>query len=633
MAHSKNQNSTPKFKQLLACGSVASLIFTCSTQAFAKDPYPNHDFDFDELSESEVVESGSNCYLITAISEPLSNEGWGRSEFEDGFENTPWAANNDSAALASKYPEYAFLAPGAYWEHRNNRTRKQRPSNATYILNGGVQPTAANRQEQGILYFKGSSQLHFTYGGVTAEFKQKFYLGADFSGNCDSTSPGGGKDLAALLSRLPDNVANAIIARLRGSDRATRIQLLGRLVDALLLPRNVVAAGGLATQAYVNDLADTILERLPSRHFQKLQVEAELTEVDVQVPPTDPVRGLWKTSDSASGNVEVATTDIDGNFYVENPQLTSIYTEPSGTRVWARGFGGSKQPYSTGGAYGKRGVVYYEDVYNNFYSTHGGLVVGVDTSIFDNLQVGLFGNYGNINLQQYAGINTGNGSWTPSGFGGGVMASYWEENFYVQGLFGATAFSGDNKRRVILGNVLDETYTATKATTSYVGALRVGAPIAWGGLILEPQATAIWNHNQDSSYTESGRFPALALKLNAYTDQFLETTLGAKFAWPIKQGERNLLAPNFKVAWLADWDTNNGSVKFKRAFSRLARSTSGEIPSNQETQYGVLLEGGVDYTIAHGPTTAWKLYAKGGAKIWLDAQTDWRTSGGITFQF
>ena len=632
MAHSKSQISTPKFKKLLACWSATSFIITSPSLAFAKDPYPDYQFKYDELSESKGVKVGSNCYLITAISEPLSNEGWGRSEFEDGFENTPWAANNDSAALASQYPEYAFLAPGAYWEHRNGQPRRERPSNATYKLNGGQTPSP--RQNQGILYFQGSTQLHYTFGGVNNEnLKQKFYLGTEFSGNCDGNSPFSGENIAAMLSRLPDNIANAIIARLRGSDRATRIQLLGRLVDALLLPRNVVAAGGLATQAYVNDLADTILERLPSRHFKKLQVEAELTEVETQEPSSDPVRGLWKTSDSASGNVEIAAIEIDEDFYVENPQLTSIYTEPSGTRVWARGFGGSKQPYSTGGAYGKRGVVYYEDVYNNFYSTHGGLVVGVDTSIFDNLQVGLFGNYGNINLQQYAGVNTGGGSWTPSGFGGGVMASYWEDNFYVQGLFGATAFSGDNKRRVILGNVLDETYTATKATTSYVGALRVGAPIAWGGLILEPQATAIWNHNQDSSYTESGRFRALALKLNAYTDQFLETTLGAKFAWPIKQGERNLLVPNFKVAWLADWDTNNGSVKFKRAFSRLARSTSGEIPSNQETQYGVLLEGGVDYTIAHGPTTAWKLYAKGGAKIWLDAQTDWRTSGGITFQF
>ena len=65
----------------------------------------------------------------------------------------------------------------------------------------------------------------------------------------------------------------------------------------------------------------------------------------------------------------------------------------------------------------------------------------------------------------------------------------------------------------------------------------------------------------------------------------------------------------------------------------LAQSSTAEIPSNQETQYGVLLEGGVDYAIAQGPTTAWKLYAKGGAKLWVNKAADWRTSGGITFQF
>ena len=171
-----------------------------------------------------------------------------------------------------------------------------------------------------------------------------------------------------------------------------------------MLPRNVVAAGGLATQAYVNDLADTILERLPSRQFQKIQIDEEITETEIEETITEPVRGLWKTSKSGTVDVEIASIEIDGDFYVENPNLTSIYTEPNGTRVWARGFGGSKQPYSTGGAYGKRGVVYYQDVYNNFYSTHGGLVVGVDTSLSDNIQLGLFGNYGNINLQQYSGV-------------------------------------------------------------------------------------------------------------------------------------------------------------------------------------------------------------------------------------
>ena len=47
----------------------------------------------------------------------------------------------------------------------------------------------------------------------------------------------------------------------------------------------------------------------------------------------------------------------------------------------------------------------------------------------------------------------------------------------------------------------------------------------------------------------------------------------------------------------------------------------------------MLVEGGIDYAIFQGPTSGWKLYAKGGAKIWADANTDWRTSGGITFQF
>jgi hypothetical protein len=153
-------------------------------------------------------------------------------------------------------------------------------------------------------------------------------------------------------------------------------------------------------------------------------------------------------------------------------------------------------------------------------------------------------------------------------------------------------------------------------------------------VILEPQATAIWNHNQDASYTETGRYQAFALKVNSYTDNFLQTAIGTKLAWPIKQGERNLIVPNIKVAWLADWDTDNGAVSFKRAFTRRGRKArTAEIPSNQEQQYGVLLEGGVDYAIAQGPTTAWKLYAKGGAKLWMNKAADWRTSGGITFQF
>ena len=437
---------------------------------------------------------------------------------------------------------------------------------------------------------------------------------------CDSKAPG--KDI------FDNTEVRELINKIRGADR----RQIGKLLSALAYPRNVVMAGGLATQAYVNDLADTILERLPTRQFQKHVTEEEITEIEVKGTITEPVRGLWKRSGTVETKVELAHIEMGGDIYIDNPNLTSIYTQPHGTRTWVRGFGGSMSPYQTGGYDGKRGLIFYPDVYNNAYSTHGGLVVGIDTSISENVQLGIFGNYGTIDLQQFATSDTGWGSWTPNGYGGGVMASYWDENFYLQGAFGVTAFSGDNKRQVKVAGILDEIYTATKDTTSYLGAIRVGAPFSLGGLILEPQATAIWNGNKDASYTESGRYRAFALKLNSYSDNFLQTALGAKLAWPIKPSNRQLIVPNIKVAWLADWDTNNGAVEFQRAYATRRPRTSA-IPSNQETQYGVLLEGGIDYSIAQGPTTAWKLYAKGGAKLWVNKAADWRTSGGITFQF
>ena len=272
------------------------------------------------------------------------------------------------------------------------------------------------------------------------------------------------------------------------------------------------------------------------------------------------MRGLWKTSSSSEVDIEIASIEMNGDIYTDNPNLTSIYTEPDGTRAWVRGFGGSMSPYDTGGAYGKRGVVFYDDVYNNFYSTHSGLVVGIDTSLTDNIQLGFFGNYGNINLSSSPRA-------TPEVDPGPPMATAavsWRaigtttstcKVLLVPPLSPATT----SVRSKSLAFV-NETYTATKDTTSYMGTVRVGAPFAWGGLILEPQATAIWNGNEDASYTESGKYRAFAIKLNSYSDNFLRTALGAKLAWPIKQGERKLIVPNIKVAWLADWDTDNGAV-------------------------------------------------------------------------
>ena len=571
----------------LAWGAAICGFSASAARAIEIDPYP----------------ADGKCYFI----QNNQKLDYYRGAYSKALlEENPWYGYQETSKIAAtQFWEKTRQTWRFAWEATSGNTDNGQTDalNTWYYARDQVRPNNPN-----------SSTGYYNNEENVSTFAEGF----EFA--CDSNAPG--KDIF-------DNTEVAgLINKIRGADR----RQIGKLLSALAYPRNVVMAGGLATQAYVNDLADTILERLPTRHFQKLVIEEEITEIDAEETITEPVRGLWKRSGTVEAEIEIAQIEIDGDLYIDNPNLTSIYTEPHGTRTWVRGFGGSMSPYQTGGYEGKRGLIFYPDVYNNAYSSHGGLVVGVDTSVSENVQLGIFGNYGTIDLQQFATSDTGWGSWTPNGYGGGVMASYWDDNFYLQGAFGITAFSGDNKRQVKVAGILDEVYTATKDTTSYMGTLRVGAPFSWGGLILEPQATAIWNGNEDASYTESGRYRAFALKLNSYSDNFLRTALGAKLAWPIKQGDRNLLVPNIKLAWLADWDTNNGAVTFQRAYATRKPRTA-EIPSNQEMQNGMLIEGGIDYAIAQGPTTAWKLYAKGGAKLWVNKAADWRTSGGITFQF
>lgn len=422
---------------------------------------------------------------------------------------------------------------------------------------------------------------------------------------------------------------------------------LPALVQATLMPGNVTASGGLVTQGYVNSLADTILERLPARQIDDLVAQESISLLQGTVEfnnrsassspsqpdqlSTDPAPLIPQAADS----LEVAQLNTNVDTLTEPQNLTLMATEPLGTRAWVRGFGGSVTPFRTGGLYDAHYDITFSDVYNDFYSSHGGVVIGIDTSLSKNFQIGAFGNYGSINLQQFPGSYAAGGSWTPTGWGGGVMASYWKPNFYLQGLFGATSFTGTNLRNVYIPEVFATTYAAEKSTLSYVGSIRIGSPQQAGSLIWEPQFTATWNHNQDAAYTETqgDELRAFGLKVNDYNDHFIQTALAMRLAWPIKHGTQGLWTPNLRVGWLADWDMNNGPVSYQRAYDRTEYDTVAYIPSNQQNEYGVLLEAGLDFALFQSPTRSIKLYAKGGANVWVNKTAEWRTSGGFTFQF
>jgi hypothetical protein len=429
----------------------------------------------------------------------------------------------------------------------------------------------------------------------------------------------------------------------------TRDELI-EVVKRGLLPRNVDGAGQtLAT--YNNLLADTIFERTPMRQFTEVEPEVavEPTPEPEVVPAGEPVRGLWAKSGEvneaeANAYLDEATAtsqplvvadahtaaehegehliEINGKTYAENDSLTAEYAERDGVRGWFRGFGGQSADSN-----GESGTLF-----NHYSISSGGGVVGVDVSLSESFQIGAYANYGNINLWQRNGVEGLSGSWEADGWGGGVTADYWTNNFYVQGLIGGTGFSGEQKRAVkgYANYFDDETASGEKSAGSMVGALRVGAPFQSGSTYFEPQFTATWTGNSENRFSESADDDRLGLTYKSRNTNYLQTALGMKLAWPIKTGTTGLLTPSVKVAWLGDWNQNNADQRIGFDFTDKTYSVS----SNQEDVNGALLEAGLDYSVAQVEGTTVKAYVRGGAEMWGGSRgTQWRASGGVTFQF
>ena len=422
---------------------------------------------------------------------------------------------------------------------------------------------------------------------------------------------------------------------------------LASLLASGLSPRNVDAAPR-GLQTYNNVLADTIFERHPLRQFEPL-IEAEDSAADasekVQPQVVEPVRGLWQkqgpindsdaleylshavADTSADRSADQPVDDsldqwhvisVDGLRFREDQSLTAQQANRDGWRAWYRGFAANNRAYNS-------------TTINNDYSLYtGGFALGADLSLSDSFQLGAYVNYGDVTAVQRG--STGGGSWSPDGWGGGITADYWTDNFYAQAVFGASAFSATQNRgiREIAEDWGGDTATAQKSATSYLGAFRFGAPFQAGSLLLEPQFTGIWTQNQENGFSESGVEKALRLKYESRTTNYFQTGLGLKTAWPISSGDRAQWVPSIKFAWLADWNVGNQGQSIEYSFS----DKNVSFLPKQENQNGALIEVGLDYSVANINSMSVKVYANGGAEIWAgDRGTNWRASGGLTFQF
>jgi len=411
---------------------------------------------------------------------------------------------------------------------------------------------------------------------------------------------------------------------------------LAKLLVSGLAPRNIDGPGrGMAT--YNNLLTDALFERLPLRQFDSVVIEETFVEEDeaLEENQAPPVRGLWSKSGEVSHEdvqqllnrvlsqstvLTESTTveELEEAGVVEYPSTTAQYARRDGVRAWFRAFGGDDRDS------------YNDNFYNPYYVNSVGGVVGVDVSLSESFQIGGFVNYGSINLIQQNAY-AGGGSWNSDGWGGGVRADYWTNNFYLQGLFSATGFSGNHKRDIIAitADYGDETASGNKSATSYGLAFRVGAPLEVGAVLIEPQFTTTWSFNNESRFTESGS-AQLNLTYNDRSTTYVQTDLAVKFAYPFDVGETSELVPSLRVGWLGDWSGNLSDQSIGYQFGDEDVSVKS---ANKDTN-GLLLEAGLDYTIANINSSSYKVYVRGGIEAWDGSRgTDYRASGGFEWQF
>ena len=412
-------------------------------------------------------------------------------------------------------------------------------------------------------------------GGFTWTDSYESHFWGRYLGDCDS--PEGGIPISTVPSSSVMALAKGINIDMDNNPRNNFI------LASNALPRASSATGGRATQEYQNQLADVIWDSIPP--LPPFSEVANTERTDGQIKLKDKADGREKNS-----------------------------------KVWLQGFGGNSSPFSY--------EMTSQGSFGNWKSSYGGYVVGVSFEASSSLWIGPFLNWGNIGITF---LDEGSGSWNPSGYGGGLAASYSKGVFYLKGLLGITAFKGVHLRGLVpVGDFAGGEASGDKRTTSYVASVKAGFPLQVGWLHYEPQLAGTWNRNHDLAWEESGG-GVFNLNYDAYDDNFLRTNLALRVSTPIRVSKVSKLNPFARIGWLADWDLKNPSLYVTNA----SNGNSAEIPIKQQQENGLLLEGGINYSISSSPTSVVEIYAKGGIEKWDAVQkvTNWRTSGGLTVTF
>ena len=249
------------------------------------------------------------------------------------------------------------------------------------------------------------------------------------------------------------------------------------------------------------------------------------------------------------GNTNAAQSDFNASTVVTSSRGRGAAGEQTGlsagdgyaggqavdvppVQLWIEGYGG------IAGADG--------DANGAGYDSHfGGLILGLESDVTEDLTVGVFGTYSTSRVD---GDGPANASIDAATYGVGLYANYRWDNFYLSGTARYAIANNDLTRTGIFGAV-------TQTVTADYEARQLGVSLSGGfdvevapSLLVAPHAGLTWTLYDADSYTEVG----LAFSQNVDPDSVSELTgtIGARIsrAYANFDGAGTTFTPELSVA-------------------------------------------------------------------------------------
>ena len=200
-----------------------------------------------------------------------------------------------------------------------------------------------------------------------------------------------------------------------------------------------------------------------------------------------------------------------------------------------------------------------DDNAHGYEIANGGVILGVDYRLLQNLAVGIYGGY-----EAARADLVDNGRLTMEGGTGGAFATYFCGDFYVDVAGGAGWNSYDTRRTALLGDARGST---NGFEDNALGA--IGYDWKFGCLNIGPTASVRYTNVHINQFTETGSF--VPLEIQDQSEDSLRSTAGVRASYDIKPGSKGVIfRPEVRAEWLHEYND--------QAFPIDARLASGTGP-------------------------------------------------------